>query len=521
MARQQPHLISPLPPEEESQVARGGPTAPRSGRVVRDVLFQSGGRYFGAVIGIIRGLVIPKLLDPSMYGVFKSYQTLSELSRMATVGIPSALFRELPIAIDRKEKSRVERLLDNGFWATVLSAAPFAVALFLGGWMGWIRFEDVHFTPWYLLFVPLLFVDRTKIFFDVVFTGQKQFVFQAKLRMFDEVATTILCVVGAWAFAFDGFLAAMLVANGLVTAIAWWGSGFKLRHAMDLPLAREMVLVGFPQLVVGLSNTVYSQLERLALVTAGFGMAAVGWYSVGMTICDQIGFGSQIIARVLMPRMMEVYGRRENIEDIRRFIIYPTRLAGLGYAGLVVAGAFASEIVFGAWLTKYAPGLLPTKIMLVGTYFLSVWVTVHPFFLAIKQQRYLLYCFLGTIPLAIVLFAIVIALGWGLPGVAVAAAVTDIVFAVAALWLALSFYMPRGERAAEILRVFAPLPVAGALWAACEGVRHLAGLSGDKVGGGLLSLVLFCLIFGVSTFLLLRSAFGRKAFGWDELREIH
>jgi O-antigen/teichoic acid export membrane protein len=497
------------------------PQAGRGGRVVREVLFQSGSRYFGAVLGILRGLVFPKLLDPAMYGVFKSYQTLSELSRMATAGVPSALFRELPIAIDRRETNRAERLLDNGFWSTVLSAAPFAVALLVGGATGWIRFSDVHITPWYLLFIPLLFVDRTKIFFDVVFTGQKQFVFQAKLRLFDEVTTTILCLVGAWLFAFDGFLAAMLLANGLVTGLAWWGTGFKLRHTMDLPLAREMVIVGFPQLVVGLSNTVYHQLDRMAIVAAGFGMAAVGWYSVGMTICDQLAFGAQIVARVLMPRMMEVYGRRENVEDIRPFIVYPTRLAGLGYAGLIVAAAFCCDVVFGAWLPNYAPGLLPAKVMLLGTYFLAVWVTVHPIFLAIRRQRYLLYVFMGTIPLTVALLVVVIEAGWGLPGIAVATATTDVIFGVAALWLALSFFLPRvRDRAAEILRVFAPLPVAAVCGAVCEAVRHVVGLSNDQVAGGLLSLILFCFIFGVSTFLLLRSAFGRKAFGLDQLNEL-
>lgn len=495
---------------------------PGGDRVVRDVLVQSVSRYFGAILGIVRGLVIPKLLDPAMYGVFKSYQTLSELSRVATAGVPSALFRELPIANSRKETGRAERLLDNGFWSTVLSALPFAAALLIGGLTGWIRFNEVTFTPWYLVFVPLLLVDRTKIFFDVVFTGQKQFVFQAKLRLFDEVATTCLCLAGAWAFAFDGFLVAILLANGLVTGIAWWGSGFRLRHAIDLPLAREMVVVGFPQLVVGLSSSIYGQLDRMAIVAAGFGMAAVGWYSVGMTICEQLGFGSQIVSRVLMPRMMEVYGRRENVEDIRRFVIVPTRLAGLAYAGLTVACAFAADVVFGAWLTKYQPGLVPTKIMLVGTYFLAVWGSVHPFFLAIRQQRYLLYIFLGTIPLSIVLLSIVIALGWGLPGIALAAAVTDVVFAVAALWLALGFFMPRAtDRAAEVFRVFSPLLVAGACWAVCEGVRHALGLSDDRVHGGLLSLTMFCLIFGVFALLLLRSAFGRKAFGLDQLHELH
>jgi hypothetical protein len=127
-----------------------------------------------------------------------------------------------------------------------------------------------------------------------------------------------------------------------------------------------------------------------------------------------------------------------------------------------------------------------------------------------------------TIPLSILLLAIAVVLGWGLPGVALAAAVTDAVFAVSALWLALGFFMPRAiDRGLEILRVFSPLVAAGALWAICEGVRHVVGLSNDKVGGGLLSLAMFCVIFGVFALLLLRSAFGRKAFGLDQLHELH
>ena len=173
---------------------------------MRDVLFQGGGRYLGAVLGIVRGLVIPKLLDPAMYGVFKSYQTLSELSRHGDrVGIPRLCFASCRSPSTASRRAGSSRLLDNGFWSTVLLRRPPSRSRFLSveRW-GWIRFEDVHLTAWHLLFVPLLFVDRTKIFFDVVFTGQKQFVFQAKLRMFDEVATTILGVVGAWAFGFDG-----------------------------------------------------------------------------------------------------------------------------------------------------------------------------------------------------------------------------------------------------------------------------------------------------------------------------
>jgi O-antigen/teichoic acid export membrane protein len=70
----------------------GAAAASRGGRILRDFLFQSGSRYLGAVLGILRGLVIPRFLDPALYGVFKTYATFSELSRIGTLGIPSALF---------------------------------------------------------------------------------------------------------------------------------------------------------------------------------------------------------------------------------------------------------------------------------------------------------------------------------------------------------------------------------------------------------------------------------------------
>ena len=510
------------PPDPVTPVAvvdaASSPPQAVPGRIVQDFLYLSGSRYLGTILGIVRGLVIPKLLDPAHYGVFKSFQTLSELSRMATLGVPSALFRELPISRSRGEDDRSQRLLDNGFWSTTLSAVPFALALLIGGLAGWIHFKDVAVTPWYLLFIPLLFVDRTKIFFDVVFTGQGQFVTQAKVRFLDEIATTVISVLGAWRFGFDGFLAAIVLTNGAVTAMAWWASRYRIRYGLDTPLAREMMTVGFPQLLVGLSNTVYSQLDRIAIVAAGLGMTAVGWYSVGMTICDQMAFGAQMVARVIMPRMMEHYGREESIEQIRKFVIPPVRIAGLAYSAAIVLCALAAEVVFSVWLTRYEPGLRPTQIMLVGTYFMAVWSSVHPFFLAIKKQRYLLFVFLGTIPIAALFLALAIALDGRLEAVAAAATVTDCLFTTSALWVALGFFVPRaGPRIREIARIYAPFALALGVWVIAELVRRLAGLGDDPVRGAALSAGIFCAIFVVPALLLVRSRAGRRAFGWDDI----
>lgn len=490
----------------------------QSKRIARDILFQTGSRYSGAVLGVARGLLIPRFLDPGIYGVYKTYQTVSELSRVLTAGVPSALFRELPIAQLRQEEDRRVRLLDNAFWSQVASALPVAAAFLIGGATGWIDFGDVAISPWFLLFIPLLFVDRTKIFFDVVFNGQKQFVLQAKIRLLDEFLTTLLCLGAAWLYGFHGLLVASIAVNGAVTAVAWWGSRYRLGASIDLKLAREMVGVGLPHMLNGLCNTAYNQLDRLVILGAGFGMTAVGHYSVGMTINDQVVMGAFIVARVIMPRMMEQYSARESAADIRHLVVGPARLAGLVYAPLVVLVAFIGDVVFHLLLPNYMPGLLPMKIMAIGSFFLSIWAAVSSFFLAIKKQWALMGIFAATIPLALVLFGLASSLGWGLAGIAAAGAVTDFVFGTAVLTLALAAFEPTWlGRAREIAKVYAPLPVAGAAVLVAHAVQHLSGFGGDPVRGSLLAAATFGLLYGIPAAMVLRSRRGRIFYGLDDL----
>jgi O-antigen/teichoic acid export membrane protein len=511
--------------EDEEPLDAGGATsaagprvqsASQKARMVREFVLMTGSRYLGAVLGVVRGLVIPRLLDPAVYGVFKTYGTFSELSRVATLGVPSALFRELPIAKMRGETNRVARLLDNGFWSTVLSAVPFAIAMTIGGAAGWIRLKDVHVTVWYLIFVPLLFVDRTKVFFDIVLTGQKQFMTQAKIRMFDEVLTTILCVGGVWAGGFPGLLAANLAANVAVTALAWVGTGFRIRGAMDTTLATEMMGVGFPQLVNGLCSTVYNQLDRMVILGGGLGLRAVGFYSVGMTINDQLVGVAQIISRVLMPRMMEQYGHREDVRDIAQFVIPPARLSGLGYAGLMGLAAIFGEIVFRVLLPKYESGLLPFQIMLAGTFFLSIWASVSPFFLAVKQQSKILWVFLATIPIALALNLGAVALHLELPGVAFATSLTDFGFATCVLLQALAAFHPRpADRMKELGRIYSPFPIAGVVLVAAWWLRDRVGWADDPLRGPLLAAAVFVLLFVLPAIAFARSAAGRRYLSQD------
>ena len=171
-----------------------------------------------------------------------------------------------------------------------------------------------------------------------------------------------------------------------------------------------------------------------------------------------------------------------------------------------MAGAFALRRGLWRLAHEVRPGLVPTKIMLVGTYFLSVWVTVHPFFLAIKQQRYLLVrASWARSRLAIVLFAVVISLGWGSRRRGGGGGDRRRVRGVGALARAVLLHVPAGPGRRDPPHLHAAADCGGALGRCAKASATSRGCPATRSAGGLLSLGMFGLIFGPATLFLLRS----------------
>lgn len=486
-------------------------------RIVRDFLFMSASRYVGVLTGIVRSLLIPRFLHPGFYGILKSYQTFSELSRVASLGIPSALFRELPISIARNDRKRTLALENNAFWATVFSAFPTAAAFLLGGAAGWIRFEDVEISWWFLLFIPLLFVDRSKIFFDLVLTGQKNFVLWSKIRFADELLTTAICVTGTYFFGFIGLLTTTLVVNSVILAAFWAGSGYRMRRSINMPVVKEMVSVGFPTLINGLGNTIYNQLNRM-VVLAFFGVTYVGFFSVGMTIANQLIGAARMLGRVLMPRMMESFGTSGDMEDLRRYAILPARLSAIFIGPVVAVGIILTEMVFLVILPKYEIGMLPAKILLCGVFFHVIWLPVSQFFLALKKQWRLTIIFFTTIPVALGFNLGAVALDLDLPGVAMATMLSDFGFVSVVLLVALQeFHASAWQRLTKVVNIYSPLLVVALVMLLAHLARGWVGLAGRPLWGPIFEAAVFCVIYGTPLAILLLKPAGRRYLGINEL----
>jgi O-antigen/teichoic acid export membrane protein len=248
------------------------------------------------------------------------------------------------------------------------------------------------------------------------------------------------------------------------------------------------------------------------------GVTYVGFFSVGQTIATQMVSAALMLGRVLMPRMMESYGVSGDTKDLRRFFIVPARLSAVFLGPVVAVGIILTEFVFMVILPNYEPGLLPAKILLCGVAFRAVWSPVNQVFLAIKKQWRLTLIFFITIPVAAVLNVAAVKLGMELPGVAVAAMLSDFGFVSVVLLVALQeFHASAWRRLAELARIYSPLAVAGLAMAAAHWARHSLGLGESHTWGPIAESAVFCLVYGVPLALLVLQARGRRFLGFTEL----
>jgi len=237
---------------------------------------------------------------------------------------------------------------------------------------------------------------------------------------------------------------------------------------------------------------------------------------VGMTLTNQLVAASQVVGRILTPRMMERYAERENVDDLRQVFVTPARGAALLYAPAVVLCAVLGEPLFRLLLPRYLPGLLPFQIVVLGAFFAAIWGTVYPFFLAIRRQGRVLAVYAATIPLALGLNLGALHLGLDLAGIALATTLTQFGFVTTVLSMGLSqFGMGPLQRLRELGRIYSPALVIGLAWFLADRLRTRFGLADRPLSGALAEAAVLVLVYGLYAGVLLKLVGAEELLGLE------
>ncbi|HET9480367.1 MAG TPA: oligosaccharide flippase family protein, partial [Candidatus Polarisedimenticolia bacterium] len=286
--------------------------------IARDFAYVTLSRGISLAISFVRSLVIPGLLGPMAYGVWKTLGLIQTYAQFGDFGARAALRREIPFHAGRNDSLRLALVRDVSFGANNLSILLAAA----GTLVACALVDDPMLRTAMLLFLPLLYVSHMFSFMEQVLAGLKQFAFMSRLTIGSGLLEAVLAIGMTWAIGLNGLILGTFLSYLVVTFVQMSRVGFDLRPRFRWSVFKELVSIGFPSHLNGLLYNIFLSIDRW-LILSFLGLTSMGYYALGMTINEYLFLFSYTFGNVLSPRLVETYSRRESIEDLRGMVEVP------------------------------------------------------------------------------------------------------------------------------------------------------------------------------------------------------
>jgi O-antigen/teichoic acid export membrane protein len=163
------------------------------------------------------------------------------------------------------------------------------------------------------------------------------------------------------------------------------------------------------------ASTGWSVVEA-TVILKGLGTPALGLWSMSTALLESVNKVAQAITAVYVPRVIECYGRTNDVGQCLRLCRKPVVWGLIGMVFMAAACCMALPFIVPVLMPKYA-GAIPTMCLMM--LYLPVLVLELPYILLVAMGRWAeqnAFTYAGVVVFA-VLALLALHLGWGLNGV--------------------------------------------------------------------------------------------------------
>ncbi len=393
----------------------------------KSILSYSSAILFCRVASVVQGLIVIRLMEPGVLGIWLELQLITIYGALAHFGLFNAVNRQVPFHNGRNEPDHARRVENvvRGVLLLFFSACAILIALlYATGTASSVRGRGA-------LALAITAIVTLGIEFHLgLFRARHQFGRAGLASVVSAVAILLgLPLVYVWGF--DGLMwrAVMAAVAGLVACLALdrWNFGVEFDRKATLALLR----IGFPILIVGLGTVVFTSLDR-TLIAALLDDYAMGQYAMCFALAKVLALFPVAIGQVYYPRMTELYAGEGISRRLIRICIRASLLSAAIVAVLAAAAFFAMPWIVVEYFPKYIEGLPALKISLLS--YCALALTAGPAYFVIstvQKRRQLVVLVLGIAVTAAFAYGFV---SYDLVGIAWARVIGTTAY-VAGLWV--------------------------------------------------------------------------------------
>lgn len=393
--------------------------------IARQVMQLSSANVMVQAARFMKNFLLARLLGPQLFGLWNGLQILLVYGVNAHLGVLHAMNREVPLCRGRGQSTAIPALARVSLTFTMIATLALAVVIVL---ISMSPLVDGLEAGALRLLAAVLLAQQLYQFFQFWLRADDQFALLSRTLVVSamiELAVTVVWVYYAGFLGiFYGFLAGALVAVVLCLRVvdpAFWRPDF------DFRLIPQLVRLGFPMMIVGLSYSLMTTLDRVLIINF-LGSEQLGYYALGPLVLAALTYVPATINQVIYPKLGERYGATGEARSVAGYVIRPTVITAYLMA-LVLGGAYLGLPLLLHLLPKYKAGLPAARILFAGFYFLSLVGASANLLVTINRQMQYLVTLCAAIVLGLLLNFAAIFAGWGIAGIAATTSVTYFLYA--------------------------------------------------------------------------------------------
>jgi len=196
--------------------------------------------------------------------------------------------------------------------------------------------------------------------------------------------------------------------------------------------------IGFPIMILSSIFFLMRNVDKFIVISM-LGKTMAGYYGLAAFISSMVSYISYSISTVLLPRMMYKYGKTGEAKDIEMYFIKPMIIL-TGFIPIILGIIYINiDIVVKLFLPQYLPSITVLHILIISLFFSTIWGIPTNLLIALNKQKMFMVITAVVLLFIIILDIVIIKMGFGMNGIAVATTLMFLIASVIANSLALSF----------------------------------------------------------------------------------
>ncbi len=447
------------------------------------------GNVFRQFVGVANAVLKPRLLSPEMFGLWNLLSLILSYAPYFHFGARTAMMYLLPFHEGRGDALAAARARG----AVYTGSLVLSLALALG-----IAVAALLFAAAAVVRAGLFAMAGAVVltwFFEYhvsMLKAQQRFARLAFIHSLMAVVSCGLNVALLLMFGIYGLYAAIVSSLAVMCIVVARQAGKHARERFRMRVFQGLVAVGMPIMVLNLSTLLIRTADRF-IIGHYLGLDQLGYYGIaGMTL----GFLLKIpgaAREVIEIELMQSLSRQSRLRSLKQHFFSPLINAAYYVPFLIGPVVFCLPPAVRLLLPRYAPGIVPTQMIALFSYFLSTSFVLRGMVVANKLQVRALGIMILALAANVVLSVLLIHLGGGIREVAVASGLSFMLMFGGLLWVVRrDTRWARRHWSVHLRGLWLPFPVMTGLVVSLPAATHRLGM--HPYAAAVLCTGFFCLV---------------------------